>query len=254
MSTTRKIALITGGSRGLGKEMALRTASIGLDIIITYKNNKAAALEVVKEIQSLGQSAEALQLDTSNTATFEGFIALLLETLKVNFEEEAIDFLVNNAGIGIKSPQGNTEEKVFDELMNVHLKGVFFLTQKILPYMKNGGAIVYISSGLTRFAIPGYSLYASMKGAIEILNKYQALELGARGIRSNVVAPGPIETDFEGGAVRDNKDVNQFISQSNALGRTGIPSDIGGVIAFLCTEEAKWINAQRIEVSGGQNL
>ncbi|WP_215225807.1 SDR family NAD(P)-dependent oxidoreductase [Echinicola shivajiensis] len=254
MSTERKIALITGGSRGLGKNMALRIAEKGLDVIITYKTHKEAAYQVVKEIQSLGQEADALQLDASKTATLDGFVALLLESLKVNFEEEAIDFLINNAGIGLKSPQGHTEEKVFDELMNVHLKSVFFISQKLIPYMKNGGGIINISTGLTRFAIPGYSLYASMKGAIEVLSRYQAVELGSRGIRSNVVAPGPIETDFEGGAVRDNKEINQFISQSNALERAGLPEDVGGVVAFLCTEDAKWINAQRIEVSGGQNL
>ena len=254
MTNNKKIALVTGGSRGLGKDMALSLAKKGLDVIITYNSKKEEADAVVKEIQNTGQKAAAIQLNVGDVSSFDAFIKNTAETLKQTFEAEKIDFLINNAGIGTYAPFASTTEEQFDELLNIQFKGVFFLTQKALPVMNDGGGIVNVSTGLTRFAYPGYAAYASMKGAIETLTKYQAKELGERKIRANVVAPGAIETDFGGGMVRDNKNVNTHIASVTALGRVGLPDDIGSVVAFLCTDDAKWINAQRIEISGGQML
>ncbi len=252
--TQTKIALVTGGSRGLGKNMALSLAQKGLDVIITYNSKEDEALEVVKQIEATGQKAAALQLNVGDSKSFDGFIGDVTSTLKSTFNTDKIDFLVNNAGIGIHASFAETTEGQFDTLMNIHFKGTFFLTQKALPILADGGGIVNISSGLARFSNPGYAAYASMKGAIETLTKYQAKELGARGIRANIVAPGAIETDFGGGLVRDNAQVNAFLASATALGRVGLPDDIGGVVAFLCTNDAKWINGQRIEVSGGMML
>ena len=249
-----KLVLITGGSRGLGKNMALKVAEKGLDVILTYHQNKEEAHEVVSAIKDKGQRAVALQLDTSNIANFLNFQEELQRVLSEVFKAKKIDFLVNNAGIGINEAFAETSEATFDKLVNIHLKGVFFLTQQLLPMLTNEGGIVNISSGLARFTMHGYSAYGAMKAAVESLTRYQAKELGKRGIRSNVVAPGAIETDFGGGLVRDNKDVNKIVSSQIPLGRVGQSDDIGGVVAFLCTEDAKWINGQRIEVSGGQNL
>lgn len=254
MSTTQKIALVTGGSRGLGKDMALSLAEEGLDVIITYNSKKEEALAVVEEIEKAGQKAAALQLNTGEVKSFEGFFGQLAEVLKNTFDTDHFDFLVNNAGIGINSSFAETTEDTFDQLLNIQFKGVFFLAQKALPLINDGGGIVNISTGLTRFTNPGFAAYASMKGAIETLTMYQAKELGARGIRVNTVAPGAIETDFGGGVVRDNEHVNKHIAGITALGRVGRADDIGSVVAFLCTDKAKWINSQRIEVSGGMNL
>jgi NAD(P)-dependent dehydrogenase (short-subunit alcohol dehydrogenase family) len=249
-----KIALVTGGSRGLGKNMALSIAAKGLDVILTYNSKKDEAEEVVSQIQAAGQKAAAIQLDVADSKGFDKFIATVSSALKEVFSAEKIDFLVNNAGVGIHESFATTTEEQFDTLVNIQLKAPFFLTQKVLPILADGGGIINISTGLARFSLPGYSAYATMKGGIETLTKYQAKELGARGIRANVVAPGAIETDFGGGMVRDNADVNKFIASQTALGRVGKPDDIGSVVAFLCTDDAKWVTAQRIEVSGGQSL
>ncbi len=246
-----KIALVTGGSRGLGKNMALAIAKKGLDVVITYNSKKEEAESVVQKIQIMGQKAAALQLDVASTAGFDTFINQLKAVLSAVFESNSFDYLVNNAGTGLYVPYTETTEDQFDSMMNIHLKSPFFLTQKTLPIMTDGGGIINISSGLARFSQPGSSAYGTMKGAIEVLTRYQAKELGLRGIRSNVVAPGPIETDFGGGRVRDNADINKFLSSQTALGRVGLPDDIGGVVAFLCSEESRWVTAQRIEVSGG---
>lgn len=251
---TNKIALVTGGSRGLGKNMAFALAAKGIDVILTYNSKKDEALEVVAEIEKTGQKAAALQLSAGEVKTFDAFFAEVTSILKDKFSTDHFDFLINNAGIGIHKSFADTTEDDFDTLLNIQFKGVFFLTQKALGLINNGGRIINISSGLARFSNPGYAAYASMKGAIETLTRYQAKELGARGIAVNVVAPGAIETDFGGGAVRDNVQINQYIASVTALGRVGLPDDIGGVVAFLCTEEARWINGQRIEVSGGMNL
>lgn len=254
MSTPSKIALVTGGSRGLGKNMALHLAQKGIDVILTYNSKKDEALAVVSEIQKTGRKAAALQLNTGEVKSFDAFFEEFKKVLKTTFETDRFDFLINNAGIGIYNSFAETTEEQFDTLMNIHFKGVFFMTQKALPFIHDGGRIVNLSTGLARFSMPGYAAYASMKGAMETLTKYQAKELGARGIAVNIVAPGAIETDFGGGRVRDDAGLNQHVAGLTALGRVGLPDDIGGVVAFLCTEDAKWINAQRIEVSGGMNL
>ena len=249
-----KIALVTGASRGLGKNTALTLARKGVDVIVTYHNSDEEAKSVVSAIADIGARAVALQLDISNTKTFDGFVEQVKQSLQDKWQTEHFDFLVNNAGIGVHASFGDTTEDDFDRLMNIHVKGVFFLTQKLLPSINDGGRIVNISSGLARFALPGYAAYASMKGAIEVLTRYMAKELGHRQIAVNVVAPGAIETDFNGGAVRDNPEINSFIASQTALGRVGLPDDIGGAIAALLSEDNRWVNAQRIEVSGGQFL
>lgn len=249
-----KIALVTGGSRGLGKNMALNLAKKGIDVILTYNSKKDEAESVVAEIESLGQKASALQLNTGDTKSFETFFGNVSTALKNTFNADRFDFLINNAGIGIHASFAETKEEDFDLLFNIHLKGVFFLTQKALLLINDGGRIINLSSGLARFSFPGYAAYAAMKGGIEVLTRYLAKELGVRGIAVNVVAPGAIETDFGGGAVRDMPDLNKQIAGATALGRVGLPDDIGSVVAFLCTEDAKWVNAQRIEVSGGMML
>jgi len=249
-----KIALVTGGSRGLGKNMALAIAKKGLDVIITYNSQKGEADTVVSEVEALGQKAAALQLNVGEAASFDAFYAEVSKTLTTIFSTDKIDYLVNNAGIGVHASFAETNEADFDALVNIQFKGPFFLTQKALPVLNDGGGIINISTGLARFSSPGYAAYASMKGGMETLTKYQAKELGSRGINVNIVAPGAIETDFGGGMVRDNEQVNAFLASQTALGRVGLPDDIGGVVAFLCTDDARWITAQRIEVSGGMFL
>lgn len=254
MSTTSKIALVTGGSRGLGKNMAIALAKKGINVILTYNSKKDEAEAVVAEVEKLGAKAVALQFNAGDIKGLDTFVEQVKGALKNVFGTEHFDFLINNAGIGMYGPVSSFSEDDFDALMNIHFKGVFFLTQKALPVMNDGGRIINISSGLARFSYPGYGAYASMKGAVETLSRYMAKELGARGIAVNVVAPGAIETDFGGGGTRDNPEVNKMIAGATALGRAGVPDDIGGVVAFLCTEEGRWINAQRIEVSGGMNI
>lgn len=250
-----KIALVTGGSRGLGKDMALQLAKKGLDVIITYHSNKVESDKVVAEIETLGRKALALQLDASEYNQYEPFFKeSLAQALQSNYEDRKIDYLVNNAGFVVYKSYQDTTIDDFKDMVHVHLMAPFFITQSALHYMNDGGGIVNISSGLTRFSTPGYAAYATMKGAVETLSKYQAVELGSRKIRVNTLAPGAIETDFGGGVVRDNKDLNQKLANQTALGRVGLPDDIGAVVAFLCSDEAKWINGQRIEVSGGVNL
>ncbi len=246
-----KIALVTGASRGLGRNTAIAVARKGVDVIGTYHSNKAEADATASAIQALGRKAVMFQLDTGNTASFAGFASDLKQTLSATWGRNTFDFLVNNAGIGVHAPFAETTEADFDRLMNIHLKGVFFLTKRLLPLLADGGRIVNFSSGLARFSLPGYSAYAAMKGAIEVLTRYLAKELGPRGIAVNAVAPGAIETDFGGGTVRDNKQVNQFVASVTALGRPGLPDDIGPAVAALLTDDNRWINAQRIEISGG---
>ncbi|KZM48476.1 SDR family oxidoreductase [Labrenzia sp. OB1] len=254
MTRDRKIALVTGGSRGLGRAAVLHLAESGIDSIFTYRSEKTAADSAVAEIQALGARAFALQLDTSDISGFPDFKMRLSEALAATWQRTTFDFLVNNAGMGIRNSFEETSEKDFDQLMNVHVKGVFFLTQHLLPSIADGGRILNISSGLARFAMPGYAAYASMKGAVEVLTRYLAKELGPRGIAVNTLAPGAIETDFGGGAVRDNPEVNRMISSMTAMSRAGLPDDIGGAIAALLSGETGWITGQRIEASGGQGL
>lgn len=249
-----KIALVTGGSRGLGENMAINLAKKGLDVVLTYQSNKIEADKTVQEIESLGQKAYALQLDVSQVGSFDTFVDQVKKVIDSHFGADHIDYLINNAGIGINAMITETTEEQFDTLVDIHFKGAFFLTQKLLPIMANGGGIVNISSGLARFSFPGYSVYGALKAAMETLTRYQAKELGARQIRSNIVAPGAIETDFGGGTNKTDEGKRTAIANFTALGRVGIPSDIGGVVAFLCTEDAKWVNGQRIEVSGGMMI
>ncbi|HSI46382.1 MAG TPA: SDR family oxidoreductase [Methylophilus sp.] len=246
-----KIGLITGASRGLGKNTALAMARKGIDVVLTYQSNQALAQEVVSEIQALGRKAVALQLDVAQVNTFDVFAANLKQVLNTQWQADKFDFLINNAGTGITAPFAETTEQIFDDMVNIHLKSTFFLTQKLLPLLNDGGRIINISSGLARFTLPGYSAYAAMKGGIEVLTRYMAKELGARQIAVNTIAPGAIETDFGQGLVRDNKDVNAFIASQTALGRVGVPDDIGPMITSLLSEDNRWVNAQRIEVSGG---
>ncbi len=249
-----KITLITGGSRGLGRNTALSVARHGGDVVLTYRDKADEAQAVAAEIQAMGRKAAAFQLDTGNVATFAAFAERLKKALRDTWQRDSFDHLVNNAGHGEYAPIDQTTEAQFDGLVNVHLKGVFFLTQTLLPLIADGGRIVNLSSGLTRFAYPGYAAYAAMKGAVEVLTDYMAKELGARRITVNTVAPGAIETDFGGGAVRDNPQINQQLANITALGRVGVPDDIGPMIASLLSADNRWVNAQRIEVSGGQAI
>lgn len=252
--TQKKIALVTGGSRGLGKDMAHSLCGKGIDVIITYHSNQAEGEKVVAEIESMGGKAALLQVNVGDIASLDGFMQRVKETLQTNWGTDKFDFLINNGGMGATIPFAEVTEADFDNFTNVHFKGVYFLTQKSLPNMNDGGGIVFISSGSTRFCVPGYSVYASNKGAVEVLSRYIAKEYGNRGIRSNVIAPGATETDFNNAAIRSDPQRKAFLASQTALGRVGQADDIGSVVAFLCTDDAKWITGQRIEVSGGVNL
>jgi NAD(P)-dependent dehydrogenase (short-subunit alcohol dehydrogenase family) len=252
MNIANKIALITGGSRGLGKNTALRLAEMGADVIITYYQQPEAAQAVVNDIENQFQrTALALQLDVADVGMFDGFLDHVLEALKSRWKTDRLDFLINNAGFARRMPIDQMTEDAFDSLFNVHFKGVYFLTQRMLPVLNDKGCIVNISSGLTRFSLPGQSAYAAMKGAVEVFTKYIAKELAPRRIRANLVAPGAIETDFTKSAFDANPHIREMIAAQTALGRVGVPDDIGGVVAFLCSDEARWVNGQRLEVSGG---
>lgn len=254
MENKNKIALVTGGSRGLGKDMALRLAERGIDVILTYNSQLQDAQGIVAQIQQAGQKAATLQLNTGDIKSFGSFTTQLQTTLQQTFGATHFDYLVNNAGVGGYAPIADVTEDLFDEMLNIHFKGVYFLTQKMLPLMNDGGGIVNVSSGLTRISVLGSSAYAAMKGAIEIFTRYLAKELGTRGIKANTIAPGAILTDFGGGHLRNSEELQQFISNVTALGRPGVAEDVGAVVAFLCTEDARWVNGQRIEVSGGMAL
>jgi len=250
---TTKIALVTGGSRGLGKDMALSIARKGMDVIITYHSKEEEAKQVVEQIKEIGRNAAALHLDMGVFSSLDSFVKKVSDCLQSNWGVSSLDYLINNAGMGATVPFEKVTEELFNDFMNVHFKGIYFLAQKMLPHINNGGGIINISTGTTRFSNPGYSVYASMKGAIEVFTRYVAKELGARGIRANVVAPGPIETDFNSAVISSNPEIKNRLSSLTPLGRVGHADDIGGVVAFLCTDDAKWINGQRIEVSGGLN-
>ncbi len=253
MNHENKIALVTGSSRGLGRAIALQLARSGADVVVIYRTGKHEGEAVVAEIQALGRRAVALQLDVARVDTFEAFAVTLKAALSSTWQRETFDFLVNNAGIDRAAPFAETTEAAFDELMNVHFKGVFFLTQHLLPLIADSGRIVNTSTGLARFSVPGYAAYASMKGAIEVLTRYLAKELGPRKISVNTVAPGIIETDFTREAL-SHPGAREFMSKNIALGRVGVPEDIGGVVDFLCSEAGRWVNAQRVEASGGMFL
>lgn len=253
MSTTSKIALVTGGSRGLGKDMAINLAKKGIDVILTWHNKEDEAMGTVKDIEGKGRQAASLQLDMADFKSLDHFVQQVLKTLQSKWNTSTLDFLINNAGMGATVPFEQVTEELFNDFLNVHFKGVYFLTQKLVPHINPGGRIINISTGTTRFSNPGYSVYASMKGAVEVFTKYLAKELGAKGISANVVAPGPVETDFNNAGIRNNPQMKTALSSLSPLGRVGNANDIGPVVAFLCTEEATWINGQRLEVSGGIN-
>ena len=249
--STSKIALLTGGSRGLGKDMALKLAQQGIDVILTYRSQQTEAAAVVAEIAALGRRAVALPLNAADLSTFAAFFEQVAAVLADTFGTDRFDFLINNAGTSLSAPIAETTEAQFDEMLNVHFKGVYFLTQRALPLLRDGGRIVSISSAATRSSYAGVSAYATMKGAVEVFTRYLALELGSRGIAANVVAPGAV---FGGGAMPDTPEIRAFIAQATALGRTAEPDDIGGVVAFLCTDAARWLNGQRLELTGGMVL
>jgi len=248
---TQKTAIITGATRGLGRDMAINLAKDGVDIIFSYNSNEDKAKEVISEIKSIGQKAIAFHFDANDYKSGQQFIVNAIDYLKQETGSPNFDFLINNAGTGAFNLISDTTEKQFNEMINVHLKSVYFLTQKALSYINEGGRIINISSGLARFSLPGMSAYAMMKGGIEVFTRYLAKELGARKITANVIAPGAIATDFAGGSNRDNQEKRNIIANITALGRVGEAKDIGGTIAFLCSDRAGWINGQRIEVSGG---
>jgi NAD(P)-dependent dehydrogenase (short-subunit alcohol dehydrogenase family) len=252
-TSTTRIAIVTGGSRGLGRSTVLSLARHGVDSIFTYKSNQAEARRVVALVAEAGRRAVALQLDTGDVRAFDPFVGNVRGAL-AEWGAERFDYLVNNAGISHHRAFDQTAEEELDQLYNVHFKGVFFLTQKLLPLLNDGGRIVNVSSGLTRITVPGSGAYAAMKGAVEVLTRYLAKELGPRGITVNTVAPGAIATDFSGGMVRDNPEVNRRVAEMTALGRVGQPDDIGPMIASLLSEDNRWVNGQRIEVSGGMAL
>jgi NAD(P)-dependent dehydrogenase (short-subunit alcohol dehydrogenase family) len=251
---TGRIALITGASRGLGRSIALHLARGGTHVIGTYLNRRADADAVVAEIEAAGGRAVMLPLDVGDSASFHAFAATIGAALRTSFGRERLDVLVNNAGAGIHAPFAATTEAQFDEMFRIHVKAPFFLTQALLPLLADGGRILNVSTGLARFTMPGYAAYASAKGAVEVLTRHMAKELGTRGIRANVVAPGAIESDFGGGVVRDNPDLNRLIASTIPLGRVGLPDDIGRGVAAILSDDFAWANGTRIELSGGQNL
>jgi NAD(P)-dependent dehydrogenase (short-subunit alcohol dehydrogenase family) len=259
MNTTHRIALVTGGSRGLGKSAALHLAHAGWDLVITYQSRAEAAQETVAAIQAAGRKAVALPLDTGKAATFKAFAATLSSTLRETFGRDGLeiatfDALVNNAGNSSNVPFMDTTEQEFDDLMNVHLKGVFFLTQALAPLLADGGSILNVSSGLVHFCTPGKTAYATMKGGVEVLTRYLAKELGPRGIRVNAIAPGAIATDFSGGVVRDNPQVNAYVAANTALGRVGQPDDIGAAVTSLLAQAMGWVNGTTVLTTGGMFL
>jgi len=250
----KKIALITGGSRGLGRDMVLLLARSGIYVVFTYHTDKPASASVVEEVRKSGGRAVALQLDMAQVASFDGFLARVRSVVQDEFGSEKLDFLVNNAGFGKSIPIAALTEADFDAFVNVHFKGVVFLTQKALAMMNDGGGVVFITAAGDRYNVPAYAAYASCKGAIEVFSRYVAKEYGPRGIRANTVAPGGIVTDFNGAAIRSNPQAQAFITAQTAMGRLGLADDISGVVAFLCSDHARWVTGQRLEVTGGFNL
>ncbi|MFI7273655.1 SDR family NAD(P)-dependent oxidoreductase [Streptomyces sp. NPDC049879] len=249
--STGRIALVTGANRGIGRATALRLAEHGTDVVITYRSHAGEAAETVGAATALGRTARALQLDAGRVAGFGAFADALRGVLKEGWDRDTFDFLVNNAGTALYAPFAETSAEDFDRLLDVHFRGVFFLTQTLLPLLADGGRVINVSTGLTRFGSPGSSAYAAMKGAVEVLTRYLALELGPRGIRANTVAPGPVATDFGGGRLRGDEAMRSALAAHTALGRVGESGDIAGVVATLLAEDTGWLTGQRVEASGG---
>lgn len=248
------LALITGGSRGLGRSMALNLAAQGCDVILTYRTRRTEADEVVGAVTALGRRAMPLQLDVTASDSFAAFVGTLREVMQERWQRQDLDVLINNAGSGFHASVSDTTIAAFDELYHAHLKGPFFLTQQLLPLIRDGGRILNVSSGLTRYAVPGYAAYAMMKAGIEVFTRYLAMELGPRRITVNCLAPGAIATDFGGGLVRDDPEVSRMIATQTALGRVGEPDDVGAIAALLAAPAASWVNGQRLEITGGFQL
>ena len=252
---TKRIALVTGGNRGLGKDMALSLARMGMDVVLTFNTNQAEGEAVAEEIRRLGGRSAALRFDLADIAAIDGFMGQVRTVLRDRFGgAERIDFLVNNAGIGRAIPIDQLTEADFDRFADVHFKGVLFLTQKVLRLMNDGGGVVFITAAADRYNVPGYGLYAACKGAVEVFSRYVAKEYGPRGIRSNTLAPGGVPTDFSGGAIRGNPALQQMVIAQTAMGRLANPHDIGGLVALLCSDEARWLTGQRLEATGGYNI
>ncbi len=251
---SKKVALVTGGSRGIGKDIALTLANVGVGIVLTYKSNKTEGDRVAEEIEASGGVALALQLDVATTSSFDAFLDRLKALLLERFGTEKIDFLVNNGGFGKAIPIDSLNESEFDSFVDVHFKGVVFLTQKALKMMNNGGGVVFITAAADRYNVPAYAAYAACKGAVEVFSRYVAKEYGSRGIRANTVAPGGIVTDFNNAAIRNNPQAQQWIIAQTSLGRLGEAHDIGSIVALLCSDDARWLTGQRLEATGGFNL
>jgi NAD(P)-dependent dehydrogenase (short-subunit alcohol dehydrogenase family) len=255
MASDRTIALVTGGNRGLGKDMALSLARAGMDVVLTFNSNPAEGEAVAEKIRGLGRRAAALRFDLTDIPAIEGFVDRVRAVLRDNFDgAQRIDFLVNNAGIGKPIPIDLLTEADFDTFANVHFKGVLFLTQKLLRMMNDGGGVVFITAAADRYNVPGYGLYAACKGAIEVFSRYVAREYGPRGIRSNTLAPGGVPTDFSGGAIRNNPMLQDMVVAQTAMGRLATPNDIGGLVALLGSDDARWLPGQRLEATGGYNI
>ena len=253
-SLDNKIALVTGSSRGLGKEMALRLAQQGADVLVTYHSKQEQAQATVQEVEALGRKAVAFQLDTGDASTFDRFFSEVTQALQQHWSVSTFDILVNNAGIIAHEPIAETSMDTFDNLFNIQLKGPFFLTQQALKHLNDGGRIINVSTGLARFSLPGYGAYAAMKAGVEAFTRYLAKELGERQITANTIAPGAINTDLNRDALENNPQLEEMLSSVTALGRVGVAEDIGGVVAFLASDDARWVNGQRLEVSGGMFL
>ena len=249
-----KIALVTGGNRGLGRATALALTAEGVELILTYRTNAAEADAVVAEVEAAGGRAVALRLDQRDVASLPAFADSLRGVLRETWDRDTFDILINNGGTSLHASIAETTEEQFDEVVEVHFKGVFFLTQALLGLIADGGSIVNLGTGLTRFTFPGSGAYAAAKGAVDVLTRYMALELGDRDIAVNTLAPGAIATDFSGGRVRDTPELQEQISSQTAMGRVGQPEDIGPAIAGLVTRTGHWITGQRIEASGGTRV
>ena len=254
MLPNKKVALVTGGSRGIGKDIALCLAKKGIGIVLTYRSNKTEGDRVVEEIRASGGAGSALQLDVAQTSSFDAFFDQLRTVLRDEFGVETIDFLINNAGFGKAIPIDALTEPDFDSFVDVHFKGVVFLTQKALRMMNDGGSVVFITAAADRYNVPAYAAYAACKGAVEVFSRYVAKEYGPRGIRANTIAPGGIVTDFNNAAIRSNPQAQQWIVAQTPMGRLGEAHDIGALAVLLCSEDARWLTGQRLEATGGFNL
>ncbi|HEX6521876.1 MAG TPA: SDR family oxidoreductase [Streptosporangiaceae bacterium] len=248
-----RVAIVTGGSRGIGRSSVMNLAARGVNVVFTYNSNAEAADEVAAEARKYGPEVSALQLDVSKVDTFDSFVDEVRSTLAA-LGTDRFDYLVNNAGIWHTASFADTTAEDLDRLYAVNIRGLFFITQKLLPFIRDNGRILNLSSGLVRFVFPGKGAYAASKGAVEPLTRYLAAELGPRGIRVNSLAPGATATDFSGGVIRDDPNYRKRVGDITALSRPAEPEEIGSVVAALLSDDMCWINGERIEASGGMRL